>query len=204
VTRPVRRRWLVGALVATVGLLVGSVSWAVANQGFSDGRAADRGAWAQTRAGGSGGTHGSDGADVPRLSGTVVHVTLGNMGGAMMGGRHGGAGGAMWLRADTATVRAGTVSFVATNLGSVDHELVVLPLVPGQQVGTRPVGEDGTIDETGSLGEASRSDGAGAGDGIQPGASGWVTMNLAPGRYEIVCNVADHYAAGMHTELAVV
>ena len=43
--------------------------------------------------------------------------------------------------------------------------------------------------------------GQGAGQGIRPGSSGWVTLTLAPGHYELVCNLPGHYAAGMHTEL---
>jgi len=62
---------------------------------------------------------------------------------------------------------------------------------------------DAKIDEAGSLGEASKTGGAGAGDGIAPGASGWVTVTLAPGHYELVCNLPRHYAAGMYTQLNV-
>lgn len=45
--------------------------------------------------------------------------------------------------------------------------------------------------------------GAVPGDGIAPGASGWVTVTLAPGHDELVCNLARHYAAGMYTQLNV-
>ena len=140
-------------------------------------------------------------SEVPDLPGTVVHATLSDMGGGMMGGRRAPRGGVMGMRADASAVPAGTVSIVAANLGTEAHELVVL--APGQDAGARAVRADGTVDETGSLGEASRSDGAGAGEGIEPGTSGWVSMNLAPGRYELVCNVAVHYAAGMYAELTV-
>jgi len=27
----------------------------------------------------------------------------------------------------------------------------------------------------------------------------WVTIDLTPGRYEIACNIENHYAAGMYT-----
>jgi len=57
---------------------------------------------------------------------------------------------------------------------------VVLPLPP-DGAGTRPVGTDGKIDESQSLGEASKSCGAGAGDGISPEARGWVSMDLKAG-----------------------
>jgi uncharacterized cupredoxin-like copper-binding protein len=140
----------------------------------------------------------------PNLSGTVVNVTLTNMGGPMMGQGNGMmSGGAMRLNTDHATVAHGTVSFLATNGGSISHELVILPLPDSQIVGTRPIGGDGRIDEAGSLGEASNTCGEGAGQGIVPGASGWVTVTLAPGRYEVVCNLPGHYAAGMYSQLTI-
>ena len=40
-------------------------------------------------------------------------------------------------------------------------------------------------------------------DGIAPGGSSWVTVTLAAGRYEIVCNLPGHYAAGMYAQLTV-
>ena len=196
-SRPVRRGWLVGALVLTVGLLGGSVAWVTANGGLPGVGAA---ATNVSRAGGH--LRGTS-SELPGLPGSVVHAMLSDMGGGMMSGRRAPTGGTMRLRTDTSAVPAGTVSFVAANIGTTEHELVVLPLAPGQDAGARAVRADGTVDETGSLGEASRSDGAGAGDGIEPGTSGWVTMNLAAGRYEVVCNVAGHYAAGMYAELTV-
>ena len=30
-----------------------------------------------------------------------------------------------------------------------------------------------------------------------------MTLTLAPGRYELICNLPGHYAAGMFTELTV-
>ena len=141
---------------------------------------------------------------VPKLSGTAVNVTLTNMGGPMMGGGGGPMfGGAMRLTADRATVRHGTVSFLVSNGGSVTHELVVLPLPESQIVGTQPIGGDGKIDEAGSMAEASKTCEEGAGQGILPGASGWVSVTLAPGRYELVCNLPGHYAAGMYSQITV-
>ena len=59
------------------------------------------------------------------------------------------------------------------------------------------------MSEDGSLGEASKTCGAGAGDGIDPGGLGWVTLNLPRGDYELVCNLPGHYGSGMYTELVV-
>lgn len=140
----------------------------------------------------------------PKLSGTVVNVALTDMGGPMMGQFNGMMyGGAMRLSADHATVRQGTVSFLVTNAGSIDHEMVILPLPNSQSVGTRPIGAGGKVDEAGSLGEAATTCGEGAGHGIVPGASSWVTVSLPPGRYELVCNIRGHYAAGMYRQLTV-
>ena len=137
----------------------------------------------------------------PKLAGTVVDVTLTNMGGGMMQGS--GAGGMMRVLMSSDQVGSGTVSFRVANTGSLVHELVVLLLAPGHQVGDRTVSSGGRVAETGSIGEASHTCGAGAGDGINPGAIGWVTLHLQPGNYELVCNLVGHYAAGMYTELTV-
>jgi len=53
------------------------------------------------------------------------------------------------------------------------------------------------------VGEASASCAEGSGEGILPGALGWVTVTLRPGRYEIVCNLPGHYAAGMYAQITV-
>ncbi len=53
------------------------------------------------------------------------------------------------------------------------------------------------------MGEASRSCGAGVGDGISPGSTGWTTVDLKPGRYELACDQPWHYAAGMFDVLRV-
>ena len=148
--------------------------------------------------------------------GTTVDVLLMDMGRhSMMSGRAAGSmsgrvgqgsgsmHGRMMLRAAPRVVPAGQVTFVAANRGSRTHELVVLPLGPGTPAGRRTVGSDRAVDEGASLGEASRSCGAGEGDGIRPGTTGWTTLTLTPGRYELVCNRPGHYAHGMYTELVV-
>jgi uncharacterized cupredoxin-like copper-binding protein len=165
---------------------------------------------------------------VPHLAGSVVDVTLIDMGGRggmmqgrrpgpMMGGpgtqggyapgTQGGYGpsghGMMRVLASRGTVPAGTVSLRVVNSGTRTHELVVLPLAAGQWPGDRPAGLGGRVSEAGSLGEASASCAPGAGKGIAPGTAGWVTLTLRPGRYELVCNLPGHYPQGMYAELDV-
>ena len=60
------------------------------------------------------------------------------------------------LMATPTSVPAGKISFVVANTGALVHELVILPL-PADGPGTRPTGSGGKIDESQSLGEASRS-----------------------------------------------
>lgn len=194
-----RRLWLVAGLVTAVVLLVGSVAATVAWAGGTGPGTTTNSGWTSTVPGiGHGGVMGGrTGTSVPQLDGTTVQVTALDMG-SMMGGR-----GHMGLVLDRASAPTGTVSLVLANAGRRAHELVVLPLADGQQVGSRTVGSDGTVDESGSLGEASRSGAAGTGDGIEPGTAGWTTLNLPAGRYELICNLPGHYAAGMYAQLTV-
>jgi uncharacterized cupredoxin-like copper-binding protein len=135
------------------------------------------------------------------LPGSVVRVALADMGMTRMMGGDAPTGARMMLHATPTVVSAGQVSFVAQNMGWRTHELVVLPLADGAGAGQRTPGADGKVDESGSLGEASSTCAGGSGEGIASGTAGWVTLNLAPGRYELVCNLKNHYADGMHQEL---
>jgi uncharacterized cupredoxin-like copper-binding protein len=126
------------------------------------------------------------------VAGTRVDVRLGER--MMMRG---------WLHADRTVVPAGRVTLVAANVGRLLHELVVLPLRRGEHAGDRVVGSDDEVDEGDAIAEASADCAEGTGDGIRPGGAGWVTVRLAPGRYELVCNLPGHYRAGMVEEIAV-
>jgi uncharacterized cupredoxin-like copper-binding protein len=154
---------------------------------------------------------------VPALPGAPVSVQLVDMRsmmsrGPMMGGSDAMMGqgdwryfrhGMMRVFATPAEVPAGTVSLRVTNTGYLTHELVVLPLRAGQAAGSRAPGADGSVYEAGSLGEASATCVAGAGDGIAAGSTGWISLHLPAGRYELVCNLPGHYTAGMYAELDV-
>jgi uncharacterized cupredoxin-like copper-binding protein len=158
----------------------------------------------------------------PSLTGTVVDVTLVDMGGMMGRGMMGS--GAYWpgaannvypspsgyrwpgmrmmrLVAVPSEVPAGTVSLRVHNDGALTHEVVVLPLGHDQYPGRRAIGVDGKVEESGSLGEASRTCGPDQGDGIRAGANAWTTITLPAGRYELLCNIAGHYGGGMYAEL---
>lgn len=194
---------LIAALVAAVVLLLGSVGVVAALNGVNhDGRGGAAWDGAGGRAGMLGPMSRGD-ASVPELPGTVVHAVVGDMGGPMMRGNGGRSADSMVLRLDQTAVPRGTVSFVVTNPGSKYHELVVLPLDGQQRAGSRVVGSDRRVDEAGSLGEVADSAGGSGDKGIAPGATGWVTLDLPAGRYELACNLPGHYAAGMYAEITV-
>lgn len=95
----------------------------------------------------------------------------------------------MGLKLSSMTARAGKVTFNVTN-SSKDtvHEVVVLPYKDGEKLPYSD--QDMRIDEeaAGHLGEVSE---------LQPGKSGSVTLDLKPGKYLLVCNIAGHYMNGM-------
>jgi uncharacterized cupredoxin-like copper-binding protein len=91
-------------------------------------------------------------------------------------------------------VSAGHVDISIDNRGPDDHELIVVRL-HGESL---PGREDGlTLDE-----DALEDDIAGA---LEPAAPGdhELSVDLKPGRYELLCNMYGHYAGGMHTRLVV-
>jgi uncharacterized cupredoxin-like copper-binding protein len=87
------------------------------------------------------------------------------------------------VRPDVTSVPAGKVTFHATNVGQVPHELMIerMPIkmdAPGQP---NEDAAQGMIDDMG------------------PGQSGSMTLNLKPGNYMLFCNVPGHYSMGQHT-----
>lgn len=139
----------------------------------------------------------------PSPTASTVQVVLADMGlTARMGGTA-PMGAHMMLRASPGTVPAGEITFVAVNRGWRDHELVIMPLSAGSVAGQRVPGPDGKVSEIGSAGEASSPCSAGPGPGIPPGSASWVTVTLPAGRYELICNLPNHYADGMYQGLDV-
>jgi uncharacterized cupredoxin-like copper-binding protein len=89
-------------------------------------------------------------------------------------------------------VPAGDVLLVMRNHGPDTHELIMV-----RSRSRLPLRRDGlTVDED-ALSAVAAVEGAG------PGHVGQVRLHLAPGRYELFCNMAGHFMAGMHAELVV-
>jgi uncharacterized cupredoxin-like copper-binding protein len=99
------------------------------------------------------------------------------------------------VAANPSSAPAGDVDFMASNAGSIDHELVIIrtDLAPGALpvVGSQ-------VDENGA--------GVQVIDEISPFAPGTqqtASANLASGAYVLICNVPTHYQAGMRTGFTV-
>ena len=90
-------------------------------------------------------------------------------------------------------IRAGDTELVVRNQGPDGHELIIV-----RSHGSRlPVRLDGlTVDE-----DALRE--VGAVEGVSPRSERRLRLHLAPGRYELFCNMAGHFMAGMSGTLVV-
>lgn len=205
------RRVVVSRGLVLLGTVVAGLALAGCGSGSSTGSAMMGGGGRSAASGGAGMVGGGAGyrfahatCSAPRsLPGRIVTVTLADMGMTRMMGGTARLGAHMMLRVSPATIPAGRISVVASNLGWRTHELVILPLAAGAAAGQRVPGSDGKVAETGSRGEASHSCGSGTGEGITSGSVSWITVTLPPGRYELICNLPNHYADGMYQELVV-
>ena len=99
------------------------------------------------------------------------------------------------VAANPSSVPAGDVDFVASNAGSINHELVIIrtDLAPG----ALPV-VGSVVDESGAgvqvVGEI---------EPFAPGTQQTASVNLASGAYVLICNIPSHYQAGMRTGFTV-
>jgi uncharacterized cupredoxin-like copper-binding protein len=100
------------------------------------------------------------------------------------------AEGDMFLKPSVTQLSAGKVTFEVTNNGKMHHEFVI---VTGDPTGTTG-DEEGRVSEAGHLGG---EEGPEIGD-IAPGQTKQLIAQLSPGTYTAMCNLPDHFAAGMH------
>jgi uncharacterized cupredoxin-like copper-binding protein len=118
-----------------------------------------------------------------------------------------GLGGPMTLVTFQSSAKAGNVTFTVKNVGTIDHEMVVLktdtpfdklPVVDGGdppapvKTGADKVSEDANVGETGD-------------PNLKPGDTRvFVIKNMKAGKYALVCNIAKHYGLGMTAPFTVV
>ena len=94
---------------------------------------------------------------------------------------------------------AGKVTFLITNAGTMDHEMVVLKTdqpadsfkITGFEGEPNRFNEDAKgLTNVGETGDPA----------MKPGTSMMLTIDMTEGHYAIVCNLNGHYAAGMHQD----
>jgi uncharacterized cupredoxin-like copper-binding protein len=91
------------------------------------------------------------------------------------------------------SVKAGKVKIGVRNLASMEHSFEVLKTdLPPDNLPTD--GASAKAKEDGKVGEIKS---------IPAGKSAAVTLDLTPGKYVFICNVAGHYQLGMHTGFTV-
>jgi len=84
----------------------------------------------------------------------------------------------------------GKVRFVVTNVGTIEHEFVVIKTV-------KPAGnllKGNEANETGAVGEL---------DGVKPGNARVLVLNLKRGHYALLCNLPGHYKTGQFSDFYV-
>jgi uncharacterized cupredoxin-like copper-binding protein len=118
-----------------------------------------------------------------------------------------GLAGRMTVMTFQSSANAGDVTFTVKNVGTIDHELIVLktntpfdklPIVDGGDP-PAPVktGAD-KVDEATNIGETGDPN-------LKPGVTRiFVVKHMAAGKYVLVCNIARHYGLGMTVPFTVV
>jgi uncharacterized cupredoxin-like copper-binding protein len=96
-----------------------------------------------------------------------------------------------------ASTAAGEVTFGLTNGGKIPHEFIVV---------RSDVGGEALLDQidpaTSRLDEASL-DAIGEQPEFSPGETKVLTLDLEPGRYVVLCNIAGHFGSGMYADLEI-
>ena len=93
------------------------------------------------------------------------------------------------VEVDATTAAAGDVTFTVTNEGTIGHEFLVVKT--DIAVGGIPLDGDHFAEPTDGI-EVINEIGE-----FAKGTTETLTVNLTPGTYQLVCNLPDHYEAGM-------
>jgi uncharacterized cupredoxin-like copper-binding protein len=97
-----------------------------------------------------------------------------------------------YLTVEPLSVKAGNTTFTFKNVGTRQHEMIVLKT--DEAFDQLKVGTDNKVSEDASVGEISETD---------AGKTGAKTLDLKAGKYVLVCNIEKHYAQGMRSAFTV-
>jgi uncharacterized cupredoxin-like copper-binding protein len=98
------------------------------------------------------------------------------------------------IQLSRSTASAGKVTISITNTSAQKHEFVVVQT--DLAIDQLPKNAEGDVDEEKLTSFGEQGD-------IEPGKTVDLTVDLHPGRYIMLCNIAGHYKAGMHSEFNV-
>lgn len=129
------------------------------------------GAMSASSSSASGSANGSSGGQQAATVPGAVNVTMGEM----------------WIKAQSSTVKAGTVIFAVTNTGQMPHRLGIAK-APVKLTAYGSPQPSAVIAQT---------------DTISSGSSATVHAKLTAGSYELVCLEPGHYASGQHMSFTV-
>ena len=104
-----------------------------------------------------------------------------------------------WMVAmSTATHVAGPITFFLDNQGNIDHEFVILQTdKPAKELVSLVDPATFRLNEEDFVSPGEYGD-------LAAGTTGTFTIDLPPGHYVMMCNIAGHYAPGMYADLEVV
>jgi uncharacterized cupredoxin-like copper-binding protein len=85
---------------------------------------------------------------------------------------------------------AGKVRFVVTNIGTIEHEFVVIKT--NKPAGNLLKGKE--ANETGAVGEL---------DGVKAGNARVLVLNMTRGHFALICNLPGHYKTGQFADFYV-
>jgi uncharacterized cupredoxin-like copper-binding protein len=111
---------------------------------------------------------------VPALAATTVNETLSDY--KITGG---------------SSAEAGTITFKTTNDGDDAHELVVIRTAT--KASKLKTNDDGEASEKGKAGVVK----------VDAGKTKSLKLTLKKGHYALICNIGDHYSAGMRKDFTV-
>ncbi|MBV8386310.1 MAG: copper-binding protein [Acidimicrobiia bacterium] len=100
------------------------------------------------------------------------------------------------IKLSSTTLKAGPVHFSVKNQGGMPHELVLFKTT--LKANALPQ-KNGVVDEQGSGVEKISPEL----DNINAGDTKTLDVQLTPGSYVAICNIAGHYQLGMHTAFTV-
>jgi uncharacterized cupredoxin-like copper-binding protein len=94
------------------------------------------------------------------------------------------------ITASPSSADAGRVTFTVRNTGQVEHELIVIKT--RRRASDLPL-RNGRASERGSKGDVE----------VDTGERKRLSLNLTAGHYVLICNIGQHYRAGMRRDFTV-